>query len=72
MNKIVAILKARAKAIAALLAPVVVALAARYGFHIDVNTVTVAITSVLAGLAVHTVTNTPAAPAVPAPAPPAV
>jgi hypothetical protein len=50
-------LSSHAKAIAALVAPPVVALALHFGFSVDVNTATLAITAAITALAVHLKAN---------------
>ena len=63
MATIKALAASKAKAIAAVVAPMVVGAFAHYGFHIDVNLTSLLISAGITGLAVHKVTNTPASPA---------
>ncbi len=58
MTKILAYLAERKKAVAAFLAPLVVAAVAHWGFDIDIPTATLAITSLITLLAVHEAPNT--------------
>jgi hypothetical protein len=57
LSKLHDFLAPRAKAIAALLAPYAVAAVAHYGFHVDVNVAETVITSIIASIGVHQVTN---------------
>jgi hypothetical protein len=50
-------LNSHAKAIAALLAPAAVAVALHFGFSVDINTATAAITAVIGALAVYLKSN---------------
>lgn len=59
MSQVLTFLSARAKAIAAFLAVIVVAVAARYGFHVDINVAETVIAAAITGLAAHQVPNTP-------------
>lgn len=61
MAKILGPLAPYAKTIAAILAPVIVAFVARYGFDVDVNWATTEIIAVLTGGSVFGTTNKPAA-----------
>lgn len=57
MAALKAFLLARKKAIAAGVAPVVVALALHFGWHVDVNVATTAIEAVVSFIATHQFTN---------------
>jgi len=57
LSRLIPFLLSRKKAIAGVVAPLVVSAALHFGFHVDINTATTLIVAVFTGLTVHESTN---------------
>lgn len=57
LSRLIPLIAERKKAIAAFVAPLVVAAALHFNFHVDVNTATTIIVSLISALAVHETSN---------------
>lgn len=57
LSRLIPFLAQRKKAIAGVVAPLVVSAALHFGFHVDINTATTLIVAVFTGLTVHESAN---------------